>query len=1023
MRKFFKFFPMALVAVALASCSSDDFEGTGAGEIQLKSNQMLVTTEPINDEGTTRAGFVEKEVNSLINFVTVFNNGDVLKIYHDQTNWRPQEWTYSGTVDAQYTNAGGAAGGSSAIFEAPTGATQYTSGYGIFPATYKDGTTNVKFGQFNDEDRKTMSFDMDMLKVVKYTTGAANLEASSDFADGTYRSCPIPMWGVTSSENKMTLKYLTAMLRIDIAKVPATAAGNEKWLLVRSDKALTGTFTATIADPDNATTGLSAAAPVLVSPAAVTNSTDVLATYPKTGATAGNTDILINLGQASGDIAVYVPIAASYGTTTINHNFQIFLSGDEPIGTSTTPDADIAFPASANVVHNGNAAIAKNNVQRGLVYNVYDDSRRINSEASTPFQMVQAIIAADKAAMRNFSMTFTKPIAVTNDDNAPQRQWIDFSNKVTNYGLVGGDIVLSELPYELKHEVTVNVTFNGSATGQVLKIRNIGGKKLTLNCTAGTNPVDFYVHPDLSAPLTLGGTLRTVTNESNNQLTVAGYATNVITKGKMDVDANGKTVTNLVVLNECKGVNIKNGNVTNLKFAPTADGALTGTTKYTGNPEGVNIYTEGTAKIVNIAFDRLATNGSTTAATLDFAPYCKNVKFTSKYTNTTTASHTPSNITGAFDGTSSNTAISTGIISALQLKGLAADARILAQEIDLNSENWTPLASYQLNGNYDFYPTGSTKADAIAAAGVVETRANIKNLAIKNFATANGNAGLFATLTSNVSNLILSNANITATSAATKANLGVLAGSLSSNLDNVEVQNATIDAASTGTQGTNMSIGAVAGTVTTSAIFTDIKVTTANLKGYASIGGIVGSVAAGTTIIKLQIGNVGTSATATDYRADNKIFGTATVTGLTKKVIAGANNSDPVFAMVGDYVGTVKASASTSNSSVYIYKAAPEYSFAHPENAYFNVVDVATTGITPYEIKLSNEYVGYSGTFSDNTTDVSKIQPGVQTAEVVSFQTWSGAKAHTDRPAATKLYVKGSKPGTETKKYNNYVDL
>lgn len=121
MKKIVNLLPVALALLALASCSNDDLTAQNAGEIQLKPNEILVKAEALGDgeSSTMRAGFVEDEITvgsrTGLSFATLFNNGDVMKIYDDSKDWRPQDWTCTSTNDVQYAIETGAAGGDEAV--------------------------------------------------------------------------------------------------------------------------------------------------------------------------------------------------------------------------------------------------------------------------------------------------------------------------------------------------------------------------------------------------------------------------------------------------------------------------------------------------------------------------------------------------------------------------------------------------------------------------------------------------------------------------------------------------------------------------------------------------------------------------------------------------------------------------------------------------------------------------------------------------------------------------------------------
>lgn len=862
--KIFKFFPVALAALALASCSNDDFISEGV-DYQLKSNEMLVTVEDLGDS-QTRAGIVEGQYektpgNYAISKILVFNPGDVLKVYDEVNSWKPQTWKLkkvSGAdKDVHYTLGNGVAGGDAAIFEnTVAGGGEYSNGYGIFPATFKKGAADVKFGQFSDEDRTTMTFDFDAFKVMNNVTvnKALSLEADAKvqakFATNKNFMFPIPMWGITKTvgANKtMQLKYLTAFLRIDITNVAAKHAteANKEWskyLLIRSDNVLTGKFTATIADPE---ADLPTKAPVLVpaegnnmpvAPAAGEDGND-LAAYPMTGAIAtANTDILVKLGNVEGDIVVYVPIYAGENeeTSTVNHNFSIYLSDNTQCagaGAVTT----INFGTSPNVLHKGNAAIAKTKVGRGETYNVIDDSRKANTTATSPYEMVKAILDEDAKATRDFEITFTTPIKVRNEDTTPQNQWIDFEG-FDGYGFTNAS--------PLKHNVKVNVTFNNNNTGgteSFLKINKIGGKKLTLNINSASTNEKIIVTDQMASLLEITGKVNKLENNSTAQynastgkitkglLLKAPATSSVITTGAMDIDIPYNTTDNIKLLTLAKGIqkiNILNGYVEKLNTAAGDD-------KITKNT--VTINTTGESSIKEIDYTNVP---AATAAPKNFT---KELEFKTVWSGDKQSTFEATKITGALSA-NGGAAITDGIVTAAQLAALPSGttATLLAKEFDLNGSNetWTPVSqlSGNLSGNFFVYPAAGT-TDATK-------QATIKDMKVE--ATAAGqDLGLFSNVGAagvTVKNLIISNTTINAASGMIPASAGVFAAKSTNAVafENVDITGATIT-----TAGMSQNLGGLIGILSgaTNYSFADVTTTNVAITGYKNMGGIIGNVA------------------------------------------------------------------------------------------------------------------------------------------------------------------------------------
>lgn len=899
MKKIVNLLPVALALLALASCSNDDLTAQNAGEIQLKPNEILVKAEALGDgeSSTMRAGFVEDEITvgsrTGLSFATLFNNGDVMKIYDDSKDWRPQDWTCTSTNDVQYAIETGAAGGDEAVFTAPEGTTKYTSGYGIYPSKY--GTPAKRFGEFTDEDRTSMKYDFDMFKVYKAEIGAANLPETSAYKDGLFCKFPVPMWGVANNTETMTLKYLTAFLRIDISNLPAITNTetnpNSRWILIRSDKALTGEFTAKIADPD---AELPTAAPVLVGPTAVV-ATDALNAYPKTGSatTGANSDILVNIGDAAGNITVFVPIAAGQDAAhKITHNFNIYLS-DATSDLAATTTIDFSG-ANAPVKHQNNAAIAKS-VYRGQVYNVIDDSRNVNAEANTPFEVAKAIVAADKLAKRDFTLTFQNDIIVKNDDVSPQNYDIDFTGGNTEYLIdgVGAD------GYVLKHKVTINAKFvkNGTAATNLTIKTKAGSKDLTINFANGTDIANVTVPAEgangLNSNLILtsdaaADKIPNITNESVKKLTVKSSCALIKSFGEFTIDAPVTNFINKVVLGKAaKKLNILKGYPIAIELG-AGDEAIT---------DNVTIYSEGASTIGSFSYVNMPTTTSGTKKTDKF-----NVSFESKWDGLP-YTYAAGNIINH-----AGTTISNVIMTAAQLAKYdgTADAYLIGT-YDLDSKNVTSKALTNKFTGAQYYKYNASAAPAFVG------NATIKKLAGKN--------GLFASFTPSAANDFIKNLTFdectvkqtAATTTGTALLVGSVDGSNAAVIENIVVNannKITADLKSE-------NVAAVAGKVTGTLTLSGIDVKAASVEGYAYVGGIIGGIdaTAANAVVNFKQSKDGATVTGTTFNAADVYNTSAAVVKCHK--VAGTSNSQN-YATCGTFLGSfVEGTTNTATINIY----------------------------------------------------------------------------------------------------------
>jgi len=943
MKRLFKFFPVALAVVALASCSSDDLQtANGLPQEEFDPSKLYVTIEGEDDANVTRAGFTEgSTATGGLTRKTIFTKNDEIKIYHNETNWRPQLWKYTGDAQVAFTNSEGVTGIFTTSSKAGETVPEYVTGYGIYPSN---------LGSFDNEDRTQMTFDLTALKVMDYKTQPSVAYADRDYSMAQIIA-PMPMWGY-AQDSKMKLKYLTAYVRYETYFPDDDAANTVRYLVIQSDKKkLHGKFTVEVKPEKLMDEQPELETEAITDPEHPTN----LSTDGVDAVNGAEDIILVNLGQVKkGGLVVYVPITAG------QQKLDFYMSN--PMAKPTTPGT--ILKVGTNLTHSPvnltaddilarNTQLAKNNstikandeMQRAGFYNVVDDSNNKNATATSPFEMVQAIIAADKEAYRDFEITFDKPIVVDNTDAAPQRQWIDFQNTVANYGL--GEA------YNLKHKVTVKAKFKGVAVNQILKIKNIGGAKLTLNIEKDDDtPVKIDVAKDLNSELVLDGTLTEVTNASSDKLTIAGKATKVTTEGNITIDASAaaNTVADLFISKGCTKVNVLDGTVTKVEFTEK-------TAKNNKQIDAdVEFHTEGTGHLTAVDYANVpaASNNKT---------FTYKVNYTSKWDGKTKDNVLTNILFGAgtdhVQGLDVNGAVenvTSAITSAAQLAGYNVEAatRILAKEIDLDGkdmQNANALAG-ALNGNYNVF---AKSADAAAAAAIAQ--ANIKNLQID---VANGNLGLFKTSTTDaaVYNLKISDAKILGKIGSNSANIGTLIGQTTKavTVKNVDVTGLTVNiTGKTNYAGDKyLNIGGVIGQVSGGkATMLDVT-TTGAISANGSLGGIIGNVSA-----------TGTAKFGEEVLADEK-YNAANMCSSTISLTptAGQAEYDPVYAMVGTFVGS-NDYATDGDAGVEIYtKTALTPSMAVPEKAKFSRIITSTHAILRYNIERGLDEVGFSG-FTD----------------------------------------------------------
>lgn len=986
MKGIFKLFPVALALVALASCSSDDLTGDNVAQVEFDPSKLYVTVENYGED-ITRAGW-EAHPNAAKTTLTkalFFQNGDQLKVYDEKTNWRPQLWEYEGTANVTYTGSAGVAGGESSIFtlKSTNAKTQYVNGYGVFPAA---------LGEFKNENRSRMEFDLSPLKKMDYKTGASTKWAEDGKA---YYVAYLPMWGV-AKESAMTMKYLTGILRIDMNLFPAitgaNAATQTRYLVVVGDKQLWSAEKVSVGNDNPSADGaidpekLNEEAPQINAAdvgAAWTAGTDITIATPAENVMLIDLKNLAATDATAADLIAYIPVLCG------NTNVKVYYSNQIDRTKATIEDNDLKTDGEYNLIGELDDAKIKayneayssdaTGISRGITYVMVNDDNNKNATATSPFEMVQAIIAADKEAYRDFTITFTKDILVDNTDGTPQRQWIDFQNTVANYGL--GEA------YNLKHKVTVKAKLEGVGTNPTLHIKNIGGEKLTLNITQGSHSVDINVTDGLTSELVLDGALKKVTNASSDKLTIAGKVdTDVTTEGNITIDASApaNTVADLIISKGCTKVNVLDGTVTKVEFTEKTD---------ENNKQidaDVEFHTEGTGYLKAVDYKNVpqATDGKT---------FAKTISYTSKWDGKTPATVQLTSISCGTDpvkGLSVNGVVENvekAITSAAQLAGYNVEAttRILAKEIDLDGkdmQNAHALAG-ALNGNYNVF---AKSADAAAAAAIAQ--ANIKNLQID---VANGNLGLFQTSAANgaVYNLKISDAKILGKIGSNSANIGTLIGKTEAavTVQNVDVTGltATITGKTNYAGNKFLNIGGVIGQVSgDKATMLDVT-TTGAISANGSLGGIIGNVSNTGTA---KFGDEEEDEDDHKFNAVDMCSSTITLTPT-----AGQAEYDPVYAMVGTFVGSNDyAAAGAAGVEIYT-KTALTPSMAVPVKAKFSRIITSTHAILRYNIERGLDEVGFSGINEYDSPEPNWL--------VQVFVSNNGTAAATAKNYVTKAYT------------------
>ncbi|MBR1880535.1 MAG: hypothetical protein IJ804_07300 [Prevotella sp.] len=981
MKKIFKFFSAALAVAALASCSSDDLDVSNSiKEIEYSPNKLLVQVEG-SEDASTRSGFITLVDNYSLYSSFFFSQGDVMKLYHNATSWKPETWTAS--EFGQYKNSGGVA-----VFTADAGGTITTAedAYGIFPST---------IGQFGNENRTSLAYDLSSMRFIDYSAESKAFDSGSRTGTGTAYVAPFPLWGVKAAgETVMTVKHLAGILRVDLANIDnSTMAANQaRFIVIQSANNLSGKLQ-TAADLLNPTAAeklnvgvdnLMTAAPKLKT--AVASGATPLNAVPITtaGLAAGQNDVIVVklTKDDPNHVMLFVPITPDNtgGNINVYVSTPVVVTGGGAVNTIAVGAGqaqqakmadgvnDAIYTLDATTIQAENeaqpnasgwaslAAADKVKVQPGVFYRINDDSSNRNTTATTPFELTKGIIEADQAAYRDFEITFTKDIEVKNTGASnPQNYYIDFTNTVSDYRMT--DLTLdADGGWTLKHNVTVNLTLKESGdagtTPSVLYVKTKGGKTLTLNITNGGTAVDSVVvnKGDLKSNLVLkeatgGAQLPNIHINSGNddKVTLKAGATKLIANSNVTVDnASGQLVADIVLAEGISKLSMLDGTVTKIELATT------GGTNPRSIANNVTIYTEGNASIAQVDYANMPK--TTTAGGLSTDTY--NLIYSSKWIAGSAAGAATTTITG-------NAA--TFITSAAQLAGVAAatgDVTVLGSyDLDGTNSAWTPLAGLTQNiTGAQYYRFSNAAARAITG-----------NTTIANLAGVNGLIADWtpAAAANTISNITFNGGNAV-TGAANAGALGLLVGTVDTQnaagtIKNISVTGTNSVTGSGTTPATMQGYGAVIGKTqdaTNALNIVNVQVAEGTtVHGYQYVGGIVGEVA-GKVVFGLQNGATDKIVAGAAVAAGD-VANSSAATLETFKV--GSAPYSSALPSKGSFFGGASASATAGDVTIIGGLTLLGTARTGTEWGYY-VPNAAGTEYDPWTINLYYNEIGHCGT-------------------------------------------------------------
>ena len=939
MKKILKFFPVALAAVALASCSNDELFSFGDDQAQKDPTKLYAQIEDLTDGESgdvTRSGFVySNDIEKPDGQVFVWTENDKVKLYDDNQNWRPQIWTYDAAATLAYTKEDGFS-----VFTSNTtttdlpgvseAAVQYKNAYGVMPYT---------LSEFANETRTLISFDFDQIGY--YETGLTAADGIG-YTPAKLSKAPIPLWGVANG-NEMKVKYLTGILKVDINNIENTLgtvdanANTHQFLIIQAeDPANAGNgvymhpngteipaLDAVAFNPDDVET-----APVVATIGTGATKTDLTATAMATTdltAPIANDIIIVDLGNAKGRVCVAVPL----------------LPGAQKVKAYVKKDVLITNPASVDL-QNPTEVIptAKEwTVQAGKYYRIQDPGLVKVSTLNNPYSVAQYIIAHDGEQSRDWTLQLDADVDV----------------KTGGAGADPNNFTLDLSAFDLKHNVTIEFGaghgFKQNAAGDKLVVKtgaSTKGKKLTIVnnnlSTLGVITVDAANAGDV----VLSGNFATATKIINidgpnvtlmdADLSNAASIVNAKAPFAIDCDPDALTTTHTVnIAKGCTKVSLLNGTIQGIEFDATAKIAAP-----------VEIYTEGKSAIdavsyVNVPF--------TTTAGVD--TYTYDINFTSKWT-ATLAAESFTTITD-HDGAAKAQKF---IVTAAQLakfSGTNAADVILLGSFDLNGSEMDWNAAVNYTSANDF-----TGIDKIAGDNFGTGQATISNFN----STA---SGLFNAINPGADVAIqgIKFAGTNTISANVSTGLGLLANTVAASSKDLTLGNITVEGVTitTATGGKYKNIGGLVGIVNDDVIVKNCNVT-ASLKAYANMGGFFGQIASGTVAFKAATA-AGTAAVEVDPTTNNSYKATNTYNAATATFTLNYDATDfsHNYATKGQFAGNIAAGATVT----VVLAELPAYADATVDPLAKWVERDGENDPIRRDIVEKQTYFGFSGISDDGT--------------------------------------------------------
>lgn len=942
-------FTAVVAACTLVSCSND-FDELGSIDQPAAANELKIVAEEMGGGSLTRSAYVSESNND-----RVWQESDKFQVFGAEIVGKYDYYKFKK---------------SSNKFELDGTKDLSDASYVAFPAENVVGQNWVK-----EEGAGYISFNIPNTIDYDEVSGTSPVAYISN----------LPLWGTAENDGegiKANVYFLTSIIKVYLTN----ALNNASQVRITAYNDIEGT------DPAN----ISGMSTVKVSEnnVALSPSNVQLAT-PQWGTNKITVDLGDLTGKATNSV-VYIPLIAGYygkvdveyfdvatsnwktirtyldkefkrGTPYGNGNKKEFeadvttisglndilanmvssASGEVEIGVQhpiTTFDADLTVPAMNNVTKLTLNIPGFNNAAVLNVAGDFAGTLVLNPNAATITDLVvrtknaNVVIGGTWAAANTFQFPYAKNVQFGGllDENEDEIA-VNYNGNAITLGAAVEGVAVAE-------KATVgNITLGTNHKAATLNVLGTAGnitvdaselQKATAVKVAGTAGAIAINGAANEATVELTGTATSITNAGVGAITISGNPVYAATGAKKvgAVATKGDVTINLA--NE--GVAIRGG----LTFNAPATFTLT-----QGYVDAITVAAGGAAKTVTCTLG----NGYVTLPT----PTLTSGKFV--------VSNVPAwngeKIGGSFDTTAEETAIKALVGETNYVKptdwntfadaatavytpiGLAmnAGAFTLANDIDLNNKDWTPVATTDdINGG------GKTIKKLTVAVPANNAAA----------AAATNGLGLFTELGHDVENLTIDGVTIAAKEFTTGGNkyqvknIGALAGKLTTA---AEIKYVTIKNINLSSSNGGGVIGGVIGTNTAAAILTGVVVSGTNaIEGYGDLGGLIGNAAENVTIQKCAKNDIAANVPAADVAS-------AAAVSFSTAYNNTAVTNDLKYLQVGNFIG----SADKTKTIIITDAADAKPTLTYDKSAY--------AGTTKYQVSAGGTTTSYDIVFDKQT--------------------------------------------------------